>query len=66
LTLLFEHSIIPRYTRFTPAVNATTIQDIYTALITDEQRNGMIFDDVLTALEQGRRPLLLQAERADI
>ena len=32
---------------------------IYSALAKDEARNAMIFDDVLTALEAGRSPLLL-------
>ena len=35
------------------------IQQVYAALIRDEERNGMIFDDVLTALEAGRSPILL-------
>ncbi len=35
------------------------IQEIYAALVRDEERNGMIFDDVLTALEAGRSPILL-------
>ena len=35
------------------------IQQVYAALIRDEDRNGMIFDDVLTALEAGRSPILL-------
>ncbi len=35
------------------------IQQIYAALAHDEERNDMIFDDVLTALEAGRSPLLL-------
>ncbi len=35
------------------------IQDLYRRLITDEQRNNMIFNDVLHALEAGRSPILL-------
>ncbi len=39
--------------------NQTTIQEIYRALIMDKDRNDLIFDDILSALEYGRSPLLL-------
>jgi len=35
------------------------IQDLYRRLATDEQRNNMIFNDVLHALEAGKSPILL-------
>jgi len=35
------------------------IQELYRRLATDEQRNNMIFNDVLHALEAGRCPILL-------
>ena len=40
------------------------IQHVYAALAADEDRNDMIFDDVLKALEAGRSPILL-TERKD-
>ena len=40
------------------------IQHVYAALAADEERNGLIFDDVLQALEAGRSPILL-TERKD-
>ena len=40
------------------------IQQVYTALAEDEDRNALIFDDVLTALEARRSPILL-TERKD-
>ena len=40
------------------------IQHVYAALAADEDRNDMIFDDVLQALEAGRSPILL-TERKD-
>jgi superfamily II DNA or RNA helicase len=40
-------------------ISEPSIQDIYAALILDEQRNNLIFDDILTALEAGCTPLLL-------
>jgi superfamily II DNA or RNA helicase len=39
-------------------------QEIYAALATDENRNMLIFDDVLKALSEGRSPVLL-TERKD-
>ena len=35
------------------------IQDIYAALVLDKDRNELIFDDLLKAIEMGRSPLLL-------
>ena len=40
------------------------IQHVYAALAEDEERNDLIFDDVLQALEAGRSPILL-TERKD-
>ncbi len=57
----FEHVVIPRETtfKFSEVVKETTIQEIYSALIMDQNRNDLIFDDLLSALEAGRSPLLL-------
>ena len=40
------------------------IQHVYAALAADEDRNALIFDDVLEALEAGRSPIVL-TERKD-
>ena len=42
----------------------TSIQDLYRLLECDEARNGMIFDDVLAALEARRSPIVI-TERKD-
>jgi superfamily II DNA or RNA helicase len=57
----FEHVVIPKETtfKFPEVVKETTIQEIYGALIMDQNRNDLIFDDLLSALEAGRSPLLL-------
>ncbi len=57
----FEHIVFPRKTNFRipKTSNETTIQEIYGALIMDQDRNDLIFDDLLSALEAGRSPLLL-------
>jgi superfamily II DNA or RNA helicase len=62
----FQYEVIPRLTGFTvpPEWNGIGIQDIYTALLNDEQRTDLIVSDVVSAIEEGRFPLLL-TERTD-
>ena len=63
----FAHRALLRPTAFRlpdgMATERPPIQQVYTALATDEARNGMIFDDVLNALEAGRSPLVLTARK---
>ncbi|MCY3981310.1 MAG: DEAD/DEAH box helicase family protein [Alphaproteobacteria bacterium] len=64
----FEHRAILRPTDFTMPAGMgderPPIQHIYAALAADGDRNDLIFDDVLQALEAGRSPILL-TERKD-
>ena len=64
----FGHRVILRPTAFRlpPEANGarTPVQRLYAALAADGDRNDMIFDDVLQALEAGRSPVLL-TERKD-
>ena len=64
----FGHRAILRTTAFRlPAgmdAERPPIQHVYAALAADGDRNDMIFDDVLEALEAGRSPILL-TERKD-
>ncbi len=56
----FEHVVIPRYTSFRMHEGVQDgIQPVYAALMRDKQRNDLIFDDLLNALEEGYSPLLL-------
>lgn len=57
----FEHAVLPRYTGFTlPETNQKlSIQEIYGLLVQDQNRNDLIFNDLLKALETGRSPLVL-------
>lgn len=57
----FSLSVVPRYTHFQikPGEEVSGIQDIYQQLIDNEERNTLIFDDLLTCLDEGRSPLLL-------
>jgi superfamily II DNA or RNA helicase len=61
-----RHEVIPRFTEFSvpPEWTDIGVQDIYAALINDNQRNELIVNDVLRAVEDGRVPLVL-TERTD-
>jgi superfamily II DNA or RNA helicase len=57
----FRHVVLTRLTHFKlPSELADPrIQDIYSLLVLDEDRNRLILNDLLKALEAGRSPLLL-------
>jgi superfamily II DNA or RNA helicase len=61
----FRRSVIVRTTEYQPSADASelTIQKKYAALAADEARNELILDDVISALEEGRSPLLLTERR---
>ncbi len=59
----FNHRVILRRTKFSLPPEMDTerppVQKIYTALGKSEERNDIIFDDVLKALEARRSPIIL-------
>lgn len=56
----FEQLLVPRKTRFNVKNNnEKTIQDMYSALIEDDERNELILTDLLKSLDEGRSPILL-------
>jgi superfamily II DNA or RNA helicase len=56
----FNHNLIIRETGFNLNDSSDLrIQELYGRLAADEQRNNLIFDDVLHALEEDRSPILL-------
>lgn len=63
----FAHRALLRPTAFRMpgdiAEERPPIQQVYAALAGDETRNRLIFDDVLSALEAGRSPLVLTARK---
>jgi superfamily II DNA or RNA helicase len=61
----FEHKLIVRETGFSPGrvSEDAGIQDLYAALAADAERNDLIFDDVVRALEEKRSPILLTERR---
>lgn len=67
-TRTFTHKVKLRETGFQspPGQDANSPQQmtaLYAALAADEKRNDMIFDDVLTSLQVGRRPVILTERR---
>ncbi len=64
----FKHRVILRPTGLQLSAGIEEkhfpVQRIYTALTTDEERNTLIFDDVLKALDAQRSPLII-TERKD-
>ena len=62
----FEHRLVVRETAFRLAASddAPAIQKVYAALATDEARNELILRDVISALQEGRSPIVL-TERKD-
>jgi len=59
----FDHVVRIRETSFrlddTSDAATTSIQDIFRAMVSDEARNSLIFDDILHALEAGRSPVVI-------
>jgi superfamily II DNA or RNA helicase len=55
----FEHILVPRYTNFKIKEENQDIQFLFNQITKDEQRNQMIFDDVLKELDQGSVPMIL-------
>jgi hypothetical protein len=57
----FDHRLVIQTTTFNPPSQASdiTIQELYSLLVADKQRNEQIIDDVLMAMEEGRSPILL-------
>jgi superfamily II DNA or RNA helicase len=64
----FEHVVLPRHTNFklNDEDSDARIQDVYRALAEDEERNNMLFDDILKSLEAGRTPLVLTERVAHV
>jgi superfamily II DNA or RNA helicase len=64
----FSHRVVFQRTAFQVPRHgpnaATSIQDLYGLLARDRARNDVIFDDVLSALEAGRSPVVI-TERKD-
>jgi superfamily II DNA or RNA helicase len=64
----FQRSVIVRPTGFRPVLAADSdqriqFQDLYRELIADRDRNGMICQDVLQCVRNGRSPLVLTERR---
>lgn len=56
-----EHVVLPRITSLTIQVGfeKTEIHEIYAAIVAAKERNNMILQDIINALQKGCKPLLL-------
>lgn len=59
----FEHHVIPRFTSARIPDATLTIQEIYSKLVVSEMRNQFIVKDVISALNEGRSPIVLTERR---
>ena len=63
----FDHRVVIKETSFRSSLSVETerppIAHIYQELANNERRNALIFDDVLSALEEGRCPIVLTERR---
>ena len=61
----FEHRLVVRETgyRLRESVGELRIQALYRALAGDDVRNRLILDDVISALQEGRTPIVLTERR---
>jgi superfamily II DNA or RNA helicase len=66
----FDHKVVFRPTEFRLARSSPdetpTIQQLYAGLIKDSVRNDLIFDDILTALEAGRSPVVITERKEHV
>jgi len=64
----FQHRVVLRNTKFTlmPSKDAKLhIHEVYHALMTDEARNKMIFDDIVRSIAEDKRSPILITERRE-
>ena len=54
----FSHFIIPRFTR-TRAPAGSSIQELYAAIVKNENRNASLVEDTVQLVREGRSPILL-------
>ena len=63
-----KRRLLVRETAYRPAVapDEPAIQELYRRLASDQDRNSLIIDDVISAIEEGRSPILLSERRAHV
>lgn len=61
----FEHYIIPRFTSFR-SISDDNITTLYKKLSDDAMRNNLIVNDVVSAIKNGRTPIILTERREHV
>ena len=64
----FDHKVVPRATNFRlpphfQDMASQSIQEVYSLLTQDDERNQLIVQDVIHAIQEGRSPVLLTERR---
>ncbi|MGN1305044.1 MAG: TOTE conflict system archaeo-eukaryotic primase domain-containing protein [Oscillospiraceae bacterium] len=64
----FKHILVPRFTKFrcSEADQKLTITDIYKGLTESEYRNKLIVNDVISAIQSGRTPIIISERMSHI
>lgn len=65
----FDHKVIIRNTSFVLPLAADKkipISEVYSSLVNNEERNELIFNDVLTAIHNGKTPLILTERKEHV
>ena len=64
----FKHILVPRFTKFRADADnkKLTITDVYKQLSESRYRNGLIADDVKTAVQDGRTPIIISERMSHI
>ena len=64
----FEQKLVLRHTefRYNTEQERPPIQDVYRAMVDDQDRNQMLLDDIIRALEEGRSPIVLTERTAHL
>lgn len=62
----FEHYLIPRFTAFRSSAEKKNINELYSELSENENRNMLIINDVIESLEHNRCPIIMTERREHV
>lgn len=63
----FNHYVIPRFTGFRMlSEDSTSINDVYSNIISSKLRNDLIISDIISSVNDGRNPIVLTERTAHV